>query len=72
MCNTWFDTFDGCFFITITTVVLSSVAVCFRYCYRSKCQYCNLCFGAITIKRDVEGEEKLDEMGSPNKLSISC
>lgn len=61
---TWFETFDGVFFITIITIITTFLGLMLRFCLRSKCGEINLCFGCLKINRDVqlEQEEEIKEM----------
>ena len=58
----WIDTYDGVFFITISTLLFGCLGLCIKYCLRSKCDNINLCFGLITVHRDVKTEEELRKM----------
>ena len=60
----WIDTFDAVFWITISTLVCGSFGLVIRYCLKSKCDNINLCYGLITVHRDVklEVEEEIKEM----------
>jgi hypothetical protein len=52
----WIDTFDAVFFVTISTLLFGCFGVLIKYCLRSKCDDVNLCFGLITVHRNVELE----------------
>jgi hypothetical protein len=52
----WIDTFDAVFFVTISTLLFGCFGVLIKYCLRSKCDNVNLCFGLITVHRNVELE----------------
>ena len=54
----WYNEFNGVFFITIFTIVAGSIAVCLKYCLKSKCDQVNFhCLGlGLNIHRDVEAE----------------
>ena len=52
----WYETFNGIFFITMTTVITTFCGIVFKYCLKSKCGELKLCFGCIEIKRDVDVE----------------
>jgi hypothetical protein len=43
-----------------TTSVITACLAVFTLCYRSKCRECNFC--GCKIIRDVEGEERIDEL----------
>ena len=71
----WYNTFNDVFFITISTLVLGFFAKTLQYCLKSKCDNINLCFGLITVHRNVEleAEEEMKELelqgGSNNDKS---
>lgn len=73
----WYNTFDGVFWITITTLLTGSIGLALRYCLRSKCQKFNCCWGILNIERNIEEEVKEEmkelEMGrnSPNRNNIN-
>jgi hypothetical protein len=60
MVDKWISTFDDTFFLTLAGIVVGLVGLSIRFCYRSKCKTID-CWG-LHIVRDVENEEKLDEM----------
>jgi hypothetical protein len=55
-CDNIFNTFSGCVIVTLTTLVLSTIVICVKFCYKSKCKKCNFC-NMIKIERDTEKEE---------------
>jgi len=61
MSDSWINTFDGIFFVTISTLVCGSFGLVVRYCLKSKCDEVNLCFGLIKIHRDIKAELELEE-----------
>ena len=50
--------FGGAFWITITGVILGFLGTMTAFCLKSKCKECRVCWGAINIVRDIEGEIK--------------
>ena len=54
---TWYNEFDSVFWITLATLLTGSIALCVRYCLKSKCTNVRLCFGCIDIDRAVELEQ---------------
>ena len=64
MADDWINTFDAVFFLTIGSLVCGGFALVIRYCLKSKCDNINLCFGLITVHRNVEleAEEEMKEM----------
>jgi len=61
MSDSWINTFDGIFFVTISTLVCGSFGLVVRYCLKSKCDEVNLCFGLIKVHRDIKAELELEE-----------
>ena len=47
---------DGITIIAIITLILASIAMISKLCYKSKCSNISCCFGLINIKRNVEIE----------------
>ena len=54
MSDEWITTFDAVFFLTIGSLVFGCFGLVIRYALKSKCDNVNLCFGLITIHRNVE------------------
>jgi hypothetical protein len=61
------DTFDGIFWISLTTILVGALGMTAKYCLKSKCERFNCCFGAFEIQRrvDLETQEeiRLAELG---------
>ena len=51
-------------FLAIGSLLLSALALSAKYCLKSKCDNINLCFGLITVHRNVEleAQEEMKEM----------
>ena len=60
MSDAWINTFDGVFFITISTLLFGCFGLSIRYCLKSRCDTINLCYGLISVHRDVKIEEELE------------
>jgi hypothetical protein len=60
------DGVNGIFYISILTLLCSSLALSIKYCYKSKCKTCECCGFKITRDVDVEKQEDLSIM-QPNK-----
>ena len=54
--------FGGAFWITITGVILGFLGTMVTFCLKSKCKECDICFGAVKIVRDVEAENREEQM----------
>lgn len=61
----WIQTYDANFFIAIATVVSASFALCLKYAFKSKCENMSICFGLLSIKRNVAIEKDI-EIGNPD------
>lgn len=48
------------FILTLSGLALSFFTGTIIYCLKSKCSEINLCCGLLVVKRDVEGEEKIE------------
>ena len=71
----WINTFDGVFFLTIGSLLFGCFGLVIKYCLRSKCDNVNLCFGLITVHRNVEpeAEEEMKELelqGANNNTKV--
>ena len=54
----WFNTFDGVFFITIITILTTFLGLMLKFCLKSKCGEVNVCWGCLKINRNVELEQE--------------
>ena len=52
--------FNSGVFITIVGIATTFFGVLTLYCLRSKCKKCVLCYGLISIDRDIDNEIKED------------
>ena len=52
------EIFWNSFMVTMSGIILALIAVA----YKSKCRQINCCCGLLAIDRDVEAEEKIDEI----------
>ena len=64
MGDEWITTFDAVFFLTIGSLVCGGFALVIKHYLKSKCDNVNLCFGLITVHRNVEleTEEEMKEL----------
>lgn len=53
--------FSESFYISIITMITGVLALCIRYCLKSKCNDVNVCFGLVQITRDVNAEIATEE-----------
>ena len=54
--------FNSAFWLTITGVLTAFISGSLVYAIKSKCNKCNFCFGLVNIERNVEIEEKIEEL----------
>ena len=61
---------DGVTVIAIITLILASIAMISKLCYKSKCSTISCCYGLINIKRNVEIEieSEIETDIIPNKV----
>ena len=52
------DGVNGMFYLSVFTLICSSIGLCIRFCYKSKCKQFSCC--GISIIRDVEIEKEED------------
>ena len=68
-CDTIWNTFSGCVIVSLTTLVLTTITICVKFCYKSKCKKCNIC-NLISIERDTVNENlECDSKVNINALS---
>jgi hypothetical protein len=56
----WTETYDGVFFLSLATILASSLAVAIRYCLKSKCEDFSICYGLLRVERRVDLETQVD------------
>ena len=59
---------DGVTIIAIISLVLASLAMLSKLCFKSKCSDISCCFGLINIKRNVEIENDVKTDIITNKV----
>jgi len=57
--NNW-TIFDDTFWLTLAGILVGLCGLSVRMCYRSKCRVIDFC--GVHIERDIEVEEKIDEI----------
>jgi len=57
--NNW-TIFDDTFWLTLAGILVGLCGLSIRFCYRSKCRTIDFC--GEHIERDIEMEEKIDEI----------
>ena len=63
--------YNSTFWITMTGLILTFVSGTLFYCLKSKCKNCSICFGLITIERDVDAENDEEKMELDHNLSYT-
>ena len=57
--------FNSVFWLSISTMILTSFSVLLKYCLKSKCDKIDLCCGLIKVHRSVELENDIEIGQSP-------
>jgi hypothetical protein len=52
----WIKVFDATFWLSLSVGIFGFMGILLRYCIKSKCTDCNLCFGLIQVRRDTQAE----------------
>ena len=62
---------DGFFWLSLSTIIFTSVGLFIRYSYKSKCKEVSCC-GCIKVIRDIETEERedIEEFKHPSSPTI--
>ena len=62
--TSWYDEFNSVFWTGIATMSFGALALLVKFCFASKCDNVNLCFGFIRVHRNVqiENEEEKTEI----------
>ena len=59
---------DGVTIIALCTLILASIAMIAKLCYKSKCSDITCCCGLLNIKRNVVLESDIETDVIPNKV----
>ena len=62
------DKKDGVILIALVTIITGFLIVCIKIFFKSKCNTVNLCYGMLTVKRDVELETDIPVDSIPNQV----
>ena len=60
--------FNGTFWLSISAMLLSFVGILTVFCLKSKCKKFNICFGLISVERDIDGELEDEKMMIENGM----
>ena len=62
--------FNGTFWLSCLGIVTAFISGALVYAIKSKCVQCDLCFGAISIKRDVKTELEEEKLEIENGVNL--
>jgi len=62
------DGVNAVFYVSIFTLICTSISLSIRYCYKSKCLEFNCC--CFSLKRNVE-TEKEEDLKMPENIQIN-
>lgn len=66
----WWNEFDSVFWITTLTILTGSIGLALKYCLKSKCHNFSICWGCVSVNRNVEVEVEEEmramELGLPH------
>ena len=62
------DKKDGVILIALVTIITGFLIVCIKIFFKSKCNTVNLCYGMLTVKRNVELETDIPVDSIPNQV----
>ena len=62
------DKKDGVILIALVTIITGFLIVCIKIFFKSKYNTVNLCYGMLTVKRDVELETDIPVDSIPNQV----
>ena len=63
---------DSVAMISILSIILGFLVVCFKIIFQSKCKHVDCCYGLCNIERAVELENNtIDEIPSTNNNTLS-
>jgi hypothetical protein len=68
----WIEVFNASFWITLGGALFAFLGLTLRICLKSRCNNVNLCYGLISIQRDIDAEVELEEhaINSENESKI--
>jgi hypothetical protein len=66
----WYDTFDSVFWLSLSVGLFGFLGIALRYCIKSKCTDCNLCFGLLQVKRDAHAELEESEFEIEHNVGV--
>ena len=61
--------FNGTFWLSTLGIVTAFISGALVYAIKSKCVQCDLCWGIISVKRDVRTELELEEKEIENGIN---
>jgi len=51
---------DGFFWLSLSTIIFTSIGLFIRYAYKTKCTKVTICGGCLKVERDIETEKEED------------
>lgn len=54
----WINQYDSTFFITLATLLVGAFGLSVKYCLRSRCENINVCYGLLSVHRNVDLESR--------------
>lgn len=63
----WWNEYNSGFFISVLTITVGALTLCFKSCLASKCSRTKICYGCLDIERDTHAEEDI-EMAKLNRI----
>jgi hypothetical protein len=67
----WYDTFDSVFWLSLSVGLFGFLGIALRYCIKSKCTDCNLCFGLLQVRRDTKSELEESEFEIEHNVGVA-
>jgi hypothetical protein len=61
------DGVNAMFYLSMSTLLITAITLCIRFCYKSKCSEVECC--CFKIKRDVQVELE-EDLNQPEKNSV--
>jgi len=62
--------FGGTFWLSALGIITAFISGALVYAIKSKCIECNICWGILTIKRDVNAELQEEKLEIENGINI--
>jgi hypothetical protein len=63
----FYNTFNSGFWLSLAAMIFGFGGVMIKACYSSKCKNLSVCCGLLSVERDIEAEEDIDLLTTPNE-----